>query len=1351
MSGGLVNALESHYRRFTDTGDPGLILDPAMRVLAMRVLQVELAAQRADPYVLYLVGMVLWSRGEHLPDGAGDDDGDVAYTLFEMVYRDQPEMLAPELQAAFDARQTADGDPERPESAPGYSAALARLGRAERSGDPAAIADAARWFEARLSYTADDSPLRPYLIMHLGAAQRAIAMGTSDPAPATQAVWLMQEAVAGFLPGHPARAGALVLLGSCHRIRYERTGDPDDIDAAVERAEEAVAEPGGDEPPWRRRSGACMARRTRFEISVDPADIHAAAEHARQLIAEAPRNPQGLVALANAANALAGLHEFDSAAETLNEAVELQREIVELLPRDHPRWAPILADLAGLLALRHAERGAPEDAAQALEAADTALRNLPDHHPERVRLELARETVLRVTGGGQDTGEPPLPGLERYSATGDAESLRQAVAAARQRLAGLPPYHPDQVDKRIMLATLLAELGTWDLDPEQLRESVELAREALRRCRRFPGLGHRLTQLATVQLATSLAGMFLMTNERTSVDEAVDLLKEIVDGDVTGLVRGSLAETLRSRAMLTGSVRDIDEGEALMRAALDGEADPVMQAACQAALCRMLRMRFELTGRAGDLDEATEFARLAARMPPDAPGWVHDAIELSHTLLVRHVALQDPADLDEAVEVARWVLTSYVREPKPRALVDALTALALSLYVRQRDAPDIAEATESARKALALVDEHSRAPALRLNLALCLLASYQTTGEPESLGEAADQAEAALNAISPGYRQAHRYYSLLGDVRAEQYKRSGERSVLDAALAASEQAVRTVPQDGQMRAVLGVKYARLLTRDDSARAYALYKEAATLATAPVDHRIAAAWDWGELGARSGNAEEALAGYATVVELMPLLLWRGLPRDAQERLVTRWRGAASLAASWALELDRPQHAVELLEQGRCLMWSQLAETRTDLSRLRSADPELAARMEAVRVHLDPAAAPVAVLQGNDTDLTRHARAWDELVRRARELPGLADLLRPPSFAESSRAAGDGAVVLVNCAERRSDALIVTPGQVRVVPLEGCGLQDVGDRAVAWQDALAAIDRGTADVGAYLTAYRTVADTLAFLWDHIAEPVLSALSGHDGAELVRVWWVPTGPMALLPLHAAGHHAPGDARTVLDRAVSSYTPTLRDLAQARARTAAATGGSGLVVAVSHAPGVPSLPHAGPEADRVLARLPEASPLREEEATVARVLDELPRRSHLHLACHGDQEVTDSSSARLLLHDGALWLRDLPRLNLAKARLAYLSACRTATGAIHLTDEAVHLAGALHMVGFPEVIATAWQISDELAPEIADLVYAGLAAGGWDPHSSAAPILRSAVLRARDLRPGDPLLWTAYLHVGP
>jgi hypothetical protein len=87
-----------------------------------------------------------------------------------------------------------------------------------------------------------------------------------------------------------------------------------------------------------------------------------------------------------------------------------------------------------------------------------------------------------------------------------------------------------------------------------------------------------------------------------------------------------------------------------------------------------------------------------------------------------------------------------------------------------------------------------------------------------------------------------------------------------------------------------------------------------------------------------------------------------------------------------------------------------------------------------------------------------------------------------------------------------------------------------------------------------ARHTVLDVLGWLWDAAAEPVLARL-GHTGDRKSgdpwpRVWWCPTGPLSVLPIHAAGHHpryrttATRNTDCVLDRVISSYTPTLTAL---------------------------------------------------------------------------------------------------------------------------------------------------------------------------------------------------------------
>ena len=139
------------------------------------------------------------------------------------------------------------------------------------------------------------------------------------------------------------------------------------------------------------------------------------------------------------------------------------------------------------------------------------------------------------------------------------------------------------------------------------------------------------------------------------------------------------------------------------------------------------------------------------------------------------------------------------------------------------------------------------------------------------------------------------------------------------------------------------------------------------------------------------------------------------------------------------------------------------------------------------------------------------------------------------------------------------------------------------------------------------------------------------------------------------------------------------------------------------------------------------------------------------MHLACHAYQQPTDPSDSAFALHDGPLTLASLSRLHLDHAELAFLSACQTATGDLRLPDEAIHLAAAMQLLGYRHVIATMWTITDDLAPLIADVVYSHLTTTGHPDPTDAAHALHQAVSRLRADHSDQPLLWGAYIHIGP
>jgi hypothetical protein len=417
----------------------------------------------------------------------------------------------------------------------------------------------------------------------------------------------------------------------------------------------------------------------------------------------------------------------------------------------------------------------------------------------------------------------------------------------------------------------------------------------------------------------------------------------------------------------------------------------------------------------------------------------------------------------------------------------------------------------------------------------------------------------------------------------------------------------------------------------------------------------------------------------------------------------------------------------------------------------------------------------------------AREWDALVDRVRELPEFADFLRPPRLETLLPAAADGPVVIVNVSMWRCDAIIVRHTGITPCALPGLTFDDASawaqrylntlraqEAAADAYDAARAQRQERPDMArrqAMQRAGRTLAeaaaatetlltDLLGWLWDTIAEPVLAELelldTPGDGEEWHRVWWCPTGPLTLLPLHAAGHHhdpREHPARTVMDRVVSSYTPTLRALLEARRPLDPPIADTGrlLVVGLTETPGQQPLRGVASELGVLHELVPDRTVLEGPAATREAVLRALDSHRWVHFSCHGNQDLDDPSRGGLALHDGMLTIAHIG-VRQYHAEFAGLSACKTATGGAELLDEAITLAAALHYTGYRHVIGTLWSVHD--SPGTADLfatIYRDMAVNGRVRPERSATALHWATRALRDRYPDRPSAWTPFIHTGP
>jgi hypothetical protein len=68
-------------------------------------------------------------------------------------------------------------------------------------------------------------------------------------------------------------------------------------------------------------------------------------------------------------------------------------------------------------------------------------------------------------------------------------------------------------------------------------------------------------------------------------------------------------------------------------------------------------------------------------------------------------------------------------------------------------------------------------------------------------------------------------------------------------------------------------------------------------------------------------------------------------------LAEWTGLAADAAACAAAAGQAERAIEMLEQGRSVLWTQVPHMRSDLTRLIEHHHDLAARLDEVRRELD----------------------------------------------------------------------------------------------------------------------------------------------------------------------------------------------------------------------------------------------------------------------------------------------------------------------------------------------------------------------------------------------------------------
>ena len=480
------------------------------------------------------------------------------------------------------------------------------------------------------------------------------------------------------------------------------------------------------------------------------------------------------------------------------------------------------------------------------------------------------------------------------------------------------------------------------------------------------------------------------------------------------------------------------------------------------------------------------------------------------------------------------------------------------------------------------------------------------------------------------------------------------------------------------------------------------------------------------------------------------------------------------ASYQVNLGELEAAIETLEQGRALLWSEMRGFRTAIAETNEDDLPLAKKLAEINQELEAVTMSIAPsrkleaesrgTQGSRDGMDAFGSLFvrrrklmqerDALISQTRNRPGFEGFSKTPSFATLRSAASHGPVIIINHCEWGCDILILlNRGPPSLIPTP----EDFFDRSSQLKNRLLDTRNNS---GLDSSEYeKTLSFVLSELYQLVGKPVIQRLHELGISEQSRIWWCPTSVFCSLPLHAMGPIPRADdvedrPQYISDLYICSYTPTLTTLIDSRSREPRPPRSPSLLLVAQPDS---SLPEAQAEIKVIQGLSAQVTSLISEHATSSAVIKGLGAHQLVHFACHGTLERAKPFDASFELHGSdRLTLLEIVHSHLPSAEFAFLAACHTAElTEDSVSDEGLHLVAAMQYCGFRSAVGTMWAMADVDGPDLARHFYRSMFAkrkklDGVPYYERSAEALRDAVQKLRRKKRISLERWVNFVHYG-
>ncbi|KAI0383275.1 CHAT domain-containing protein [Hypomontagnella monticulosa] len=845
-----------------------------------------------------------------------------------------------------------------------------------------------------------------------------------------------------------------------------------------------------------------------------------------------------------------------------------------------------------------------------------------------------------------------------------------------------------------------------------------------------------------------------------------------------------LSEVLAWEHLPEGAAGDIKRAVVHAEKAARTSYDNFERTFWLSSLGNLLARKYERTGALGDLQHAIMRTEEALdTMPsghPDRPARLNN---LGNCLGRRFELTGTIDDLEKAILHCGTAVELTPRfHPYQASRLSSLGNWLVRRYERTGNIENLEQAINRTQEAMELTtpNQLSRA-AYTTSLGIMLALRYRQSKSPTDIWQAVSFAELAIMSTSTDSPNRANWLSNLGSILAVQYEETRSLNDLQYAIYCLKQALEEMPDYHPNRAaslnslgdMIRYRYDQTQTTEDYWDCVSCFENSWACINAPPTVRIRAAYKAAKILLVHQNWERSSVLLNQALHLLPRVSSRISSRCDQLYMIREFAGLATLAASTSLlRSNGTLNALKLLEIGRGVISRLRFGPQVDLSCQQEPYQEAERKIYLCQSYPRTSIIPSSTFAQGNTVVTKHfklsecytALQCEGDIDEVDKSPDFGNSLYSPTEHELRAAASGGPVVVINVSPLRCDAILLEPNEIRSMLLPDLHHKDIVQNVELLKSTHTSLE-------GLPQAKKETEQILEWLWVTVTSPILHEL-GFKGppadGKWPHVWWVPTGLLSLLPLHAAGRHDSTSFETVIDRVVSSYSPSVKALlcAQRRSLALCHVPKKIFLVSMEVTPCCLSLDTAREETMVVEELMPKLSKTRLENPCKKDVINGLQNCDIFHFAGHSMSDSEDPSRSRLLLSDwqeNPLTAEDLLDLKLHDSQpfIAYLSACSTgANSAEQLQDESINLMTACQLAGFRHVVGSLWDVYDMYSIDAAKEFYRVLEgarevsdeAVAWGVHMAARHIRQitrdqgNAAFGA-----GNPLAWAAYIHIGP